>query len=187
VRGATSLPARTLANLHRSADARHPPLPIDIMQLRRIAPTLCLATALAACSDDGPSGTAAKPDRALLNGAYDCVQFQAYTVGPQGAGYYQGSCVAYLAFANASLADSGRTFPFTVSDDNTVSRLDYPIGTIAYDTAAVVAVITYPGLPEDQYSVSVDNTFTYFDQKLVFDFSGDSQMDTLYLTFANRR
>jgi hypothetical protein len=35
--------------------------------------------------------------------------------------------------------------------------------------------------------VSVDNTFTYFLQKLVFDFSGDAQMDTLYLTFANRR
>ena len=157
------------------------------MILRRLAIALVAAATLAACKSDRTSGPPAKPDRALLDGDYDCAQFQAYTIGPQGAGYYQGSCLAYLSFASPSLADSGRTFPFTVDEDNTVLRLDYPQGTIAYDTAAVVAVITYPGLPQDEYAVSVDNTFTYFLQKLVFDFSGDAQMDTLYLTFANRR
>jgi hypothetical protein len=159
------------------------------MQLRgfAIALTILAAASLASCKDDGPSGTAAKPDRTLLDGDYECTQFTAYTVGPQGPGYYQGSCVAYLAFADPALADSGRTYPFTVSEDNSVLRLDYPEGTIAYDTAAVIAVISYPGLPQDQYTVSADNAFTYFDQKLVFDFSGDAQIDTLYLTFVNRR
>ncbi|HSJ63022.1 MAG TPA: hypothetical protein VK922_03850 [Gemmatimonadaceae bacterium] len=157
------------------------------MPLRRLCLVLLTVATLTACKSDSSSGPPAKPDRALLDGDYNCEQFQAYTVGPQGAGWYEGSCLAYLTFASPTLADSGRTYPFTVSEDNTVFRLDYPQGTIAYDTAAVVAVISYPGLPQDQYTVSVDNTFTYFLQKLVFDFSGDAQMDTLYLTFANRR
>ncbi|MGI8842950.1 MAG: hypothetical protein ACR2HZ_04560 [Gemmatimonadaceae bacterium] len=74
-----------------------------------------------------------------------------------------------------------------MSTDNSVFRLDYPEGTIAYDSAAVVAAVSYPGFPQDIYTVAVDNTFTYFEQKLVFDFSGDGQTDTLYLVFTNRR
>jgi hypothetical protein len=123
----------------------------------------------------------------MLDGDYACSGFTAYTIGSQGAGYYEGSCNAYLAFASPSLADSGRTYPFTISSDNSVVRLDYPTGTLAYDSAAVMAVVSYPGLPQDQYEVEVDNTFTYFRQKLAFDFSGDSQIDTLYLLFVNRR
>lgn len=157
------------------------------MPLHRIAATLLVLAVAAACKDDSTSGPRAKPDRTLLDGDYTCSQFTAWTNGPQGLGYYQGSCNAYLGFANPSLADSGRTFPFTVATDNSVSRLDYPTGTIAYDTAAVVAVISYPGLPADTYTVDVDNAFTYFEQKLVFDFSGDAQMDTLYLLFSNQR
>lgn len=123
----------------------------------------------------------------MLDGTYDCVAFVGYTNGPQGLGYYRGNCRAYLGFANPTLADSGRTFPFEVESNGRVLRLDYPEGVLQYDTAAVLATITYPGEPPDEYAVSADATFTYFDQKLVFDFSGDGQADTLYLTFANRR
>lgn len=157
------------------------------MPMHRIAAALLITALAAACSDDKSSGPAAKPDRALLDGDYVCSQFTAWTDGPQGPGYYQGTCNAYLNFASPTLADSGRTYPFSVETDNTVSRLDYPTGTIAYDTAAVLAVISYPGEPQDTYNVDVDNVFTYFEQKLVFDFSGDAQMDTLYLLFSNRR
>ena len=157
------------------------------MPIRRLALALVAVTALAACSSDKSSGPPPKPDRALLDGDYDCSGFQAYTVGPQGPGYYEGSCNAYLTFANPALADSGRTYPFSVDSDNSVFRLDYPEGTLAYDSAAVIAVVSYPGLPQDQYEVEADNAFTYFRQKLVFDFSGDAQMDTLYLLFTNRR
>jgi hypothetical protein len=159
------------------------------MPLRRSALVLAFSAVatLAGCNSDSSSGPPAKPDRALLDGDYDCSGFQAYTVGPQGPGYYEGSCNAYLTFANPALADSGRTYPFSVASDNSVSRLDYPQGTLAYDTTAVIAVVSYPGLPPDQYEVEVDNTFTYFRQKLVFDFSGDARIDTLYLLFTNRR
>ena len=157
------------------------------MLLRHLVCSLAIISVLAACSDDDPSGPPPAPDRALLDGDYTCAQFTAWTNGPQGPGYYQGSCNAYLDFASPALADSGRTYPFTVATDNTVLRLDYPQGSIAYDTTARVAIVSYPGLPQDTYSVEVDNTFTYFEQQLVFDFSGDAQMDTLYLTFTNRR
>jgi hypothetical protein len=157
------------------------------MSLRYIVTAFAAAALLAACSDDDPSGPAPAPDRALLDGDYTCTQFVAYTDGAQGPGYYQGSCTAYLNFAEPTLADSGRTFPFTVDADNSVSRLDYPPGNIAYDTTAVVAVIAYPGFPADEYTVNADAAFTYFEQQLVFDFSGDGQTDTLYLLFTNQR
>ena len=157
------------------------------MLLRRLVLLLIATTPLLACSDDDPGGPRAAPDRDLLDGDYTCAGFEAYTIGDQGPGLYGGSCSAYLNFANPALADSGRTFPFVVSSDNTVSRLDYPEGTIAYDSAAVLAVVSYPGFPQDIYTIAVDNTFTYFEQKLVFDFSGDGQTDTLYLVFTNRR
>lgn len=157
------------------------------MLLRRLVFLLIATTPLFACSDDDPAGPGAKPDRELLDGDYTCAGFEAYTIGAQGPGLYGGSCSAYLSFADPALADSGRTYPFSVDTDNSVFRLDYPEGTIAYDSAAVVAVVSYPGFPQDTYAVAADNTFTYFEQKLVFDFSGDAQMDTLWLVFTNRR
>lgn len=172
--------------MHPAPTGTRFPDPIAML-LRRFPFLLLAAVTLVACNSDRTGRPPANPGRSLLDGEYTCAGFEAYTIGDQGPGYYGGSCTAYLTFADPALADSGRTYPFIVNTDNTVSRLDYPEGAIAYDSTAVVAVISYPGFPQDIYNVAVDNVFTYFEQKLVFDFSGDGQTDTLYLVFTNRR
>lgn len=152
---------------------------------RRMALFALAATAIACKKDSVGPVRDPGPSRALLDGDYDCVEFRAFYQGNMGLGYYRGSCRAYLTITNPTRSDSIETFPFTIFPSNDVSRIDFPsgFGALSYDSSTSIATISYPSRPNDVFDVSLEGGLIFFDQTLFFDFSGDGQADSLFLTF----
>ncbi len=150
----------------------------------RFLPVAILAAAVA-CRNDPTAPRLNGPSRSVLNGSYTCVGFKAFYQGPDGLGYYRGSCLNYLMISNPTRADSTETFPFTINPNNDVSRVGFPggVGMLQYDDAAARATIVYQGRSNDDFDVTVDAGAILFEQTLVFDFSGDRRADSLFLTF----
>jgi hypothetical protein len=144
------------------------------------------ALVAAACKDSSAPGRATIP-RAALNGTYNCTRMFALYRGPQGAGWYTGTCGAYIKITDSTRADSIETFPFTIYPTDIVRRRDFPDATLVYDSTARIAVMQYEARPTDVYDVSSDGSHIVFDQRFnPFDFSGDGQPDSLLLRFVRQ-
>jgi hypothetical protein len=153
---------------------------------------LALLAALAAlgvgtaCKDSNEPPTLRIP-RASLNGDYVCTRMLAYLDGPQGLGWYTGNCNAYISVTNPSRRDSIETFPFEIRIDDSVFRIDFPEGTLQYDSLDFEAVVSYAELDPDIYHVGIEGGRIVLEQVFQpFDFSGDGAADSLVLTFTRQ-
>ncbi|MFN2399537.1 MAG: hypothetical protein ABR543_12995 [Gemmatimonadaceae bacterium] len=136
-----------------------------------------------ACNDKGPSAPQLLL-RAALNGSYTCAESFFHYAGPQGLGFYLGSCQNYLSATNPNRADSAETKPFTILQNNTFSRLDFPAGTVQYDSTTQVVRVTFPDRPAENYVAAVETGRLVLSQRYpAFDFSGDGIADTLIVRF----
>ena len=159
------------------------------MSVVRPATRIALLTALVlgvACEGDPKVvGPPKPPPPALLIGTYECVHFLGFYVGPQGKGYYQGSCQAYVNVTkNPSRADSIERQTFTINDRFEVSRPEFETGVFVYDSAASRAVINYTsGRSSDVFSVWGEGQNTLTQTFFPFDYNDDGLPDSLRLTF----
>lgn len=147
---------------------------------------MAAAIVLAACGDDS-SGPGTVPEERVA-GEYVCTRatafFSAGTQLPNGRGVYQFSpCRIYGNYTVPQRRDSIEVYDFTLLVDSTVQRLDYPIGTYVYDEDTGLLTISNPSHPVETYDVSATSTDVLLTRRLIFDFDGDMQSDTLDLTF----
>ena len=146
-----------------------------------------LMQTIPACGKDGPTATGARLSRSRLNGEYSCVQFEGYFVGPQGPGLYEGTCEAYLSSTNPSRRDSIEVAAFSINEDNSVSRQDFPAATASFDSTTARLVISGTEIATEHYDAFLQSGIVYLVRTFEpFDFSGDGIDDELVLIYRRR-
>jgi len=143
--------------------------------------------ALTACGEKAPTGTGALVSRVRLNGQYTCVRFEGVFAGPQGPGRYEGTCEAYANVTRPSRRDSVELAPFSIGEDNSISRQEFPGGTLTYDSTTAVLTVTDSEQRVERYRAAVQGGVVFLIQQFPpFDFSGDGVNDELTLVFRRR-
>ena len=147
---------------------------------------MAVAIVAAACSDDSSGPGTLPADR--IAGDYVCTRatafFSAGTLLPNGRGTYEFSpCRIYGNFTIPQRRDSIEVYDFELQPDSSVHRLDYPIGEYEYDEETGLLTIINPANATETYNVSGTATDVVVNRMLVFDFDGDSEADTVRLTF----
>jgi hypothetical protein len=158
-----------------------------MLRIRRVLPGLAAAVVIMACGGDGPTSGGARIPRALLSGDYTCVQFEGVFVGPKGLGQYEGTCEAYANVSNPSRRDSSELAPFTIGEDNSISRQEFSAATLVYDSTTAVLIVTDAEQNVEHYQAVLQNGVVYLVREFEpFDFSGDGLDDELVLIYRRR-
>jgi hypothetical protein len=145
------------------------------------------AAALFACKGDEPTRSPVLVSRTALNGDYTCVQFEGYFIGANGLGPYGGTCRAYTTVTNPSRRDSIELAPFTIGEDNTLSRLDFPSATIAYDSSVSKLTAIATDGRVDSFTVIIQQGVLYLVANFQpFDYTGDGVADSLRIFYQRR-